>query len=526
MPQWYDCRPEAERLRALAAHPTLRARDVLRPARRLLSALLFVFSAVHAAPAQNPNAPIRAIYVEPFQGKPGIADLQARVTDRLRARAEFHLVDSRPQADAILRGAGALWVKGYFSVSPHDPASVREPVYGGYLSLELESPGGSILWSYLVTPGGLRWKSAGDDMADHIVRRLAEAVAGGRLSASSPLTPAAAQLSLAGAGSTFAAPLYEDWIDSYEERHPQLHATYQAVGSEEGIRLLDQGKVDFAASDVPMSDEQMAAQGVRFDNIATVLGAVVPAYNLAGVGRDLRFTPEVLADIYLGKIVRWSDSRLRSLNHAVSLPDVPIVVVHRSDGSGTTATFTAFLGATSPEWKSSVGSGMRVAWPVGQAEDGNDGVAAKVAATPGAIGYMELTWAIRNQLSFGMVRNAGGAFVQANLATLSDAAASAQKNRDLRASLVNAPGRDAWPITTFTWILVPTSSASPQKAAALRDLLRWMLTAGQKDCSALGYLPLPRDIADREARQLAAPSGSASAPSSAQIPAASGTPAW
>jgi phosphate transport system substrate-binding protein len=310
-----------------------------------------------------------------------------------------------------------------------------------------------------------------------------------------------AQLSLAGAGSTFAAPLYQDWLESFEERHPEVHTSYQGVGSQEGIELLQQGKVDFAGSDVALSDSEMDALHAHFDHVATVLGAVVPAYNLPALGRDLRFTPAVLADIYLGKITRWNAPELRALNHGVSLPDEPIVVVHRSDGSGTTATFTAFLSATSPAWKSAAGSGMRVAWPTGEAAQGNDGVAAKVAATPGALGYMELTWAIRSELNYGMVRNAGGNFVQANLTTLSAAAAAVGSAADLRTSLVNARGRDAWPITTFTWILLPAAADNPQKTAALHDLLRWMLTAGQKECSGLGYLPLPREIADRELRE-------------------------
>ncbi|HTW47875.1 MAG TPA: phosphate ABC transporter substrate-binding protein PstS [Acidobacteriaceae bacterium] len=468
-----------------------------------MAALLLVFASLRGAHAQSSAPRIRTICVENFQGKLGAAVLRAKVIERLRALGKFQLVDNPSSADAVLHGTGELWVRGYLSASPHNPSSLREPVYGGYLSLQLDSPGGEVLWSYLVTPGRLLWKSAADDMADHIVRLMAAALERG--GAPGGATPAAsgAQLTLTGAGSTFAAPLYQDWIESFEEHHPEVHIGYQAVGSEEGIQLLQQGKVDFAGSDVALSNSEMAARHVHFDHVAVVLGAVVPAYNLPALGRDLRFTPSVLADIYLGKITRWNAPELRALNHGIALPDEPILVVHRSDGSGTTATFTAFLSATSPAWKSAVGSGMRVAWPTGEAAQGNDGVAAKVAATPGALGYMELTWAIRNQLSYGMVRNADGAFVQANLATLSAAAASAGAAPDLRASLVNASGHDAWPITTFTWILLPAAAENPQKTAALHDLLRWMLTAGQKECSGLGYLPLPKEIAERELRETA-----------------------
>jgi phosphate transport system substrate-binding protein len=474
-------------------------------ASRGMAMLFGLLVALHAACAETSGPAIRTLCVDNFQGKLGAADLRAKVVERLRALGKFQLVDNPSSADVVLHGTGELWIKGYLSASPHDPSNLHEPVYGGYLSLQLDNRNGETLWSYLVTPGHLRWKSAEDDMADHAVRLMAAALEHG--SASGGVEPAASgtQLTLTGAGSTFAAPLYQDWIESFAERHPEIQTRYQAVGSEEGIQLLQQGKVDFAGSDVPLPDSEMADLHVHFDHVAMVLGAVVPAYNLPALGRrDLRFTPAVLADIYLGKITRWNAPELRTLNHGVALPNLPIVVVHRSDGSGTTATFTAFLSATSPAWKSAVGSGMRVQWPAGEAAQGNDGVAARVAATPGALGYMELTWAIRSDLNYGMVRNANGNFVQANLATLSAAAASAGSAPDLRASLVNAPGHEAWPITTFTWILLPASAENSQKAAALHDLLHWMLTEGQKECAGLGYLPLPKEIADRELRQYSA----------------------
>jgi phosphate transport system substrate-binding protein len=493
------------RLRRQAAGSRIFCYAITRMAIHGAVVLAFVVAALAPLRVQALAPPIKTICVENFQGKLGAADLRAKVIDRVRALGKFELVDNPSSADAVLQGTGELWIKGYLSASPHNLSSVREPVYGGYLSLQLDNRNGETLWSYLVTPGAMRWKSAADDMADHIVRLMAAALEHGSASGSAGPAAAGAQLSLAGAGSTFAAPLYQDWLESFDERHPEVPTSYQAVGSEEGIQLLQQGKVDFAGSDVPLSDSEMTALHAHFDHVAVVLGAVVPAYNLPALGRrDLRFTPAVLADIYLGKVTRWNAPELRALNHGVSLPDEPIVVVHRSDGSGTTATFTAFLSATSPAWKSAVGSGMRVPWPAGEAAQGNDGVAAKVAATPGALGYMELTWAIRSELNYGMVRNADGNFVQANLATLSAAAASAGSAPDLRTSLVNAPDHDAWPITTFTWILLPAAAENPQKTAALHDLLRWMLTAGQKECSGLGYLPLPKEIAERELREYSA----------------------
>jgi phosphate transport system substrate-binding protein len=499
--------PETLRLRTLAARPIdpqfVNPRTALRRAGAWIVVALVAIAALHAAPACASTPPVKTLCVDNFQGKLGAADLRAKVVDRIRSLGKFQLVDQPASADAVLHGTGELWVRGYVSTAPHAPGSLHEPIYGGYLSLELQSRSGEILWSYLVTPGAMRWRSAADDMADHAVHLMSAALERGAAAGSTAPSASGAQLTLTGAGSTFAAPLYQDWIESFEEHRPDVHTSYQAVGSEEGIRLLQQGKVDFAGSDVALSDSEMAGLQVKLDHFATVLGAVVPAYNLPALGRDLRFTPEVLAEIYLGRITRWNAPELRTLNHGLALPDQPIVVVHRSDGSGTTAAFTEFLSDTSASWKSAVGSGMRVNWPVGEAAAGNDGVAAKVAATPGAIGYMELTWAIRNELSFGMVRNAGGAFVQANLATISAAAAPVSSAADLRKPLVNAAGRDAWPITTLTWILLPAAAENPRKTAALHDLLRWMLTAGQKECAALGYLPLPREIADRELRAIA-----------------------
>lgn len=454
--------------------------------RILVVTLLGMASFAHAQASE----PIRRIYVEPFQGKLGTAELRKIVVEKLRAKGTFQLADSAADADAVVQGSGEMWVEGYVSSRPH--SSTREPVYSGYLSIEVKSRDGETVWSYLVTPSRMHWGGAADDMASHIVNLMVAALA------QSDAHSNQATVTLTGAGSTFAAPLYQDWIESFEKRRPEIHTIYEAVGSEQGIELLRDGKVDFAASDMPLSDEQMARMHAKFENIATVLGGVVPAYNLPDVGRELRFTPQILSKIYLGKITSWNDPELRAVNRGIRLPDKPIVVIHRSEGSGTTFVWTDFLSATSAEWKSAAGAGLRVKWPVGEAAQGNEGVAVKIAETPGAIGYVELTYAIRHELSFGQVRNAAGRFVQANLATLSAAAESAPKSGDLRASLVNAPGVDAYPITAYTWILLPASAQNPQKAAALKDMLRWMLTSGQKECSGLGYLPLPREIADRE----------------------------
>jgi phosphate ABC transporter phosphate-binding protein len=471
--------------------------------------LLTVLSVLAAVAQQQPSGPARKVFVDAFQGKLGAAHLREAVVARLRASHEVQLVDSAPEADLIVSGNGETWLKGYLAVNPHAAPSTREAVYGGYLSLEVERGSGEMLWSYLVTPSRMHWSGVNEDMADHIVRLMLPVLKQADARAAQSLPASQGRVTLSGAGSTFSAPLYQSWIESYEDRHPEVHTTYQAVGSEDGIQLLEEGKVDFAASDVPVSDEQMASIPVKVNQYATVLGGVVPAYNLEGAGRDLNFTPEVLAAIYLGKITRWNDSRVRAINRGTNLPDAPIVVLHRSDGSGTSYAWTEFLSRTSPEWKTSVGSGMKVAWPAGEGVAGNEGLAAKVAETPGAIGYVELTYAIRHELSFGLVRNAAGRFVQASLESLSEAAMAASTSRDLRDWLVNGPGKDAYPIATFTWILLPRGAANDAKALALKDLVHWMLTAGQKECSGLGYVPLPKDLADRELSRESAGSASA-----------------
>jgi phosphate transport system substrate-binding protein len=458
-------------------------------------------SAWQSEPPSPSPEPARKIFVDAFQGKRGSSELRDRVVSRLRASRDVKVVDNAPGADFVVRGTGEIWLKGYVSVNPHPTASVHEPVYGGYLSLEVQRKSGEVLWSYLVTPGRLHWSATDQDMADRIVKLMLVALKHASGQAGQQAEASHGQVTLSGAGSTFAAPLYQSWIQSFEERHPEVRTTYQAAGSEAGIRMLEERKVDFAASDVPVSDEEMASMPVKFHQYATALGGVVPAYNLKLAGGDLRFTPEILAGIYLGKITKWNDPKLASVNRGAGLPDQPIIVLHRSEGSGTSFAWTEFLSRFSPEWKASVGSGMRVAWPIGVGVSGNDGVATGVAETPGSIGYVEMTYAIRHELSFGMVRNAAGRFVQANLDTLSAAAAAPSVTGDLRTSLIDASGKDAYPVTTFTWILLPTSQEKSQKSAALGSLLQWMLTSGQKECAGLGYVPLPRSLAERELAQ-------------------------
>lgn len=465
----------------------------------LLAAAWFTCAPLRAA-EQIGSSPEK-IFVESFPGNADAARLHDEVAARLRASHEAAVVDSAAQADLIVHGEGAIWLKGYLKINPHDTGA-RQPVYSGYLSLELENRNGEKLWSYLVTPSRMPWNGVAADMADHMVRLMLVALRHPRAETTPALSQLPNQVTLVGAGSTFAAPLYQDWIESYTEHHPEVHTTYQAVGSEAGLKQFEDGTADFAASDVALTDWQLTARPVKAEQYATVLGGVVPAYNLPGVARDVQFTPQILARIYLGKITRWNDPQLRAVNRGAGLPDAPITVLHRSDGSGTTFAWTQFLSETNQEWKSAVGGGMRVTWPAGEGLAGNDAIALRVAATPGAIGYVEMTYAIRHQLSYGLVRNAAGRFVQANLDTLNDAANAMPRGADLRNSLVNAPGKEAYPIATFTWLVLPASRASTEKLTTLHDLLRWMLTAGQRDCSALGYVPLPRNLAEKELAQI------------------------
>jgi len=302
-----------------------------------------------------------------------------------------------------------------------------------------------------------------------------------------------------GAGATFPYPLYEKWFAAFQKRFPEALIRYRAIGSGSGIEALSRHEVDFAGSDVPLTDEQLAALPGKVRLIPTVMGAVVPIYHLNGVLEDIRFTPEVLAGIYLGRITRWDDGALRAINRGVALPARKIVVVHRSDRSGTTFIWTTYLSKVSREWNESVGAGDTVGWPVGGSGDGNEGVADAVAQTPDSIGYVEFIYALQHQLSYGWVRNGAGQFVQANLTTVPAAAAdfAASIRDDFRVSIANAPGRDSYPIASFTYLLVPDQFQDPAKRKLLSDFLVWMLTSGQKQCAALGYAALPPEISER-----------------------------
>jgi phosphate ABC transporter phosphate-binding protein len=444
---------------------------------------------------------VKTIYVEPLgHGKVG-DEFRERVIGRLRKNGRFDVVATSGKADAILSGSAEIWVTGYVSNAPQHPSTAKQAIYSGFLSARITSKDNEVLWSYLVTPRKFAWGGIVHDLADNLTAKLFEASDENENSAVNAPSANSAVVSLHGAGATFPAPLYQMWFQSMHEQQPNERVSYDGVGSEDGIRMLAEGKVDFAASDIPVSDERMAQSG-KLKHFASVLGGVVPIYNLAGIVRPLNFTPEVLAEIYLGKIKRWNDEKIRAVNRGVSLPDSEIVVVHRSDGSGTTFVWSDFLSKVSPEWKKTVGSGSELKWPAGVGAERNDGVALKVHETPNAIGYVEMVFALQHELSFGAVRNAAGEFVRADLASVTAAATSAEgMTSDFRVSITNAPGAGAYPIASFTWLLLRDND-EPARKAALAAMLEWVLTSGQKECSELGYAPLPRDLASRELEAL------------------------
>ena len=301
-----------------------------------------------------------------------------------------------------------------------------------------------------------------------------------------------------GAGATFPYPIYSKWFSEYSQLRPSVKINYQSIGSGGGIRQVSEGTVDFGATDGPMSDDQLKSAKVKVMHIPTVLGAVVPVYNIPGFNKDLNFSGDVIADIYLGKINKWNDSRIAKDNPGVNLPDKSILPVYRSDGSGTTYIFTDFLSKVSSDWSSRVGKATSVKWPTGIGQKGNEGVAGMVRQSPYSFGYVELIYAEQNKMSFGLVRNASGKFLRASTGGVTAAAAAAAKSMpaDYRVSITNAPGADSYPISSFTWLLIPTHSTDPAKAKALADFLGWMLDHGEGEAAAMTYAPLPKQVQD------------------------------
>jgi phosphate transport system substrate-binding protein len=312
-----------------------------------------------------------------------------------------------------------------------------------------------------------------------------------------------------GAGATFPYPIYSKWFDVYHTKNPNFQFNYQSVGSGAGIKQVTEGTVDFGATDGPMNDDQLKAfqdkhGGVGILHFPTVLGADVPTYNIPGVSGALNFTPEALAGIFLGKVTKWNDPSIAAANKGVNLPAADIIVVHRSDGSGTTYIWTDYLSKVSDEWKTKVGKGTSVNWPTGIGGKGNEGVMGSVKTTPNAIGYVELIYAVQNNIPYGSVKNSSGNFVKADLASVTAAAAGAAKEmpEDFRVSITNAPGKMAYPISSFTWLLIPQKFQDAGKRDAIKGFLKWMLSDGQNSVETLSYAKLPKEVVEKEKKAI------------------------
>ncbi len=475
----------------------------------LLSVLLTALHFTLEAQTADRISEVKRIAVDWSDNSKLSTAVRDRLEHKLKDSGKLELVNAPAQADALLHGSAVIWITGYISTSPRSNAA-QTPTYEGYASVELSGKAGKTLWSYLATPRHTGWKSISDDLADQLANAFFAALgrkeAPDTHSSATPGAPESASIpaiELHGAGATFPAPIYQKWFEAFSHSRPDIHVTYDAVGSEQGIRLMRSAEIDFGASDMPLSPEQLD-EPPKLRQFATVLGAVVPIYNVKGAPDGLNLSAEVLVGIFLGKIQSWNAPEIREINKHVRLPDQKIVVVHRSDGSGTTFAWTDFLSKVSPDWKNSVGSGTSVSWPVGIGAERNQGVADTVYKTPNSIGYVEFIYALQHQLDFAAVRNRSGEYVKADLDSVTAAAKSAALSAGsaFQSSITDATGKHTYPIASFTWVLLPAQSTDATKQRALTELLRWMLTSGQKQCQSLGYAPLPPDIAAKELQAL------------------------
>lgn len=457
-----------------------------------------------AVPAWPENAP-RRLYVEPFATKADAEKLRDAIILQLRKLSSVSLVPDEANADLVLGGGGEIWIRGYRSFSPRSHIKTESngiPIYGGFLSVELKNRKGVTVWSYLATPG-----PASDDVSKDISKRIAKHLAEALTESEIRTTISARRpsITLNGAGATFPYPVYQKWFVNFQIEDPGMAINYDAIGSEAGIRKLLAGSIDFGASDNPEAIHQLApGDESRYLLFPSVVGAVVPIVNLPGVPESIAFTPEALAGIFLGKITKWNDPILKRANRGLHLPDLDITVIHRADGSGTSYAWTDYLSRTSPEWKAEVGSSLMPKWPTGRAATGNDGVAKLVKELGGSIGYVEFIYALENHLSYGSIRNQNGEFVEASLESIAAAVSHSPDIRDdFKGSIVNAPGEGAYPIASFTWLVVPSHIGDDAKRSAITAFLNWILGPGQRQAAALGYLALPQEIVAREEAAIA-----------------------
>jgi phosphate transport system substrate-binding protein len=339
-------------------------------------------------------------------------------------------------------------------------------------------------------------------------RQIKGAILGVAFVASSISAAYGQQILINGAGATFPYPMYSKWFDEYHKKYPTIQFNYQSIGSGGGIQQVTSGTVDFGASDGPMTDAQIkdftAKQSSGILHFPTVLGAVVPVYNIPGVTAQINFTPEALAGIFLGTVKKWNDPAIAGANAGVKLPANDIVVVHRADNSGTTYCFTDYLSKVSKEWETKIGRAGSVNWPVGLGGKGSEGVSGQVKQTPNSLGYVELTYAAQNKMSYGKVKNSAGTFVQASLQAVTEAAGSVKEMpEDFRVSITNPPGKGAYPIATFTWLLIPDHIKDPAKKKAITEFVKWMLADGQKMTAALDFAELPQPVVAKESKAIA-----------------------
>jgi phosphate ABC transporter phosphate-binding protein len=474
---------------------------------RLTACLAFCCAMLGLAFAEQTTSTnqIKRLYVEPFTTQAGSEKFRDDVINDLRRLNVVSLAPDESSADAILGGGGEIWIKGFRSHNPQlgNVPPNGTPIYTGFLSIELRDKKGQTLWSYLVTPPAAS-EDVTKDLSTLIVKKLIEALKQGEAPSQTAPLPQPTTI-IKGAGATFPFPVYEKWLTNYRRENPALQITYEPIGSEAGVRKLLTSSIDFGASDSPEVVHTLAPEDEeKYLFFPSVVGAVVPVVNLPGLTGDIAFTPEALAGIYLGKIKKWNDPILTRANRGLRLPDLDIAVVHRSDGSGTSYVWTDYLSKISPEWKAQVGASLAPKWPVGLEANGNDGVSKLVKEQVGSIGYVEFIYALRNHLTYGRVRNLDGKFVSASLESIASAASHSLKiNHDFKASIVDAPGSDVYPITSFTWIVVPIHSTNADKRDALTGFLHWMLGPGQRQAAALGYLPLPKEIVAKEEAAIA-----------------------
>ena len=314
---------------------------------------------------------------------------------------------------------------------------------------------------------------------------------------------ACAQVKINACGATFPDAIYEKWFSDYHNQHKDVQINYTPNGSGGGVKGVTDGTVDFGASDMPMTDQEQSAVKGKILHFPTVLGAVVPMYNVPGVTQELKFSGPTLAGIFLGTIKKWNDKAIAADNPGVKFPSDDIMVVHRTDSSGTTFIFTDYLSKVSPDWKSKVGAAKAVSWPTGLGGNGSAGVTGLVKQTPDSISYVELIYAIQNKIGYGLMKNAAGNFVKASMDSVSEAAAGVTMPDDFRVSITNASGKNAYPISSFTWMLIPAKIPDASKAKAVHDFLTWMLADGQKVAPSLDFAPLPKAVVEKEQKQLA-----------------------